>query len=62
MHPYFGDPYDFKILLTVDEETQKQRILTRPVFLQKRFFDTWIPMENRYLEAFHISDKADIVL
>ena len=62
MHPYFGDPYDLRILLTVDEETQKQRILTRPVFLQKRFFEAWIPMENRYLEAFHISGNADIVL
>lgn len=47
-HPYFGDPYDLKILLTVDEETQRQRILQRPVFLHKRFFEEWIPMENRY--------------
>ena len=50
-HPYFGDPYDLKILLTVDEETQRQRILKRPAFLHKRFFAEWIPMENRYFDA-----------
>ena len=47
-HPYFCNPYDLKILLTVDEETQRQRILERPAFLHKRFFETWIPMENKY--------------
>lgn len=47
-HPYFGDLYDLKLLLTVDEETQRQRILQRPAFLHKRFFEEWIPMENAY--------------
>ena len=50
-HLYFGDPYDLKILLTVDAETQRQRILQRPAFLHKRFFEEWIPMENRYFDA-----------
>ncbi len=50
-HPYFGDPYDMKILLTVDEDTQRLRILDRPAFLHKRFFEEWIPMENRYFSA-----------
>ena len=49
-HPYFGNPYDLKILLTVDEETQRQRILERPIFLHKRFFEEWIPMEQRYFD------------
>ena len=51
LHPYFGNPYDLKVLLTVDEETQRQRILERPTFLHKRFFEEWIPMENRYFDA-----------
>ena len=50
-HPYFGDPYDLKVLLSVDEETQRQRILERPAFVQERFFQEWIPMENRYFDA-----------
>ena len=61
-HPYFGNPYDLKILLTVDEETQRQRILGRPIFLHKRFFEEWIPMENRYFEVFRISDQSEIIL
>ena len=50
-HPYFGNPYDLKILLTIDEEIQRRRILDRPEFLHKRFFEDWIPMENRYFDA-----------
>ena len=50
-HPYFGDPYDLKILLTVDEGTQRQRILQRPEFLHKSFFELWIPMENQYFDS-----------
>ena len=61
-HPYFGNPYDLKILLTVDEETQRQRILERPAFLHKRFFEEWIPMENRYFNVLLFSDRIDITL
>ena len=61
MHPYFGEPYDLKILLTVDSETQRQRILKRPAFLQEQFFARWIPMENDYLDHFRIADRADII-
>ena len=50
-HPYFGDPYDLKIMLTVTPELQRERILQRPAFIQKRFFDEWIPMENQYFQA-----------
>ena len=52
LHPYFGDPYDLKILLTIDPQLQKERVLTRPVFLQEAFFTKWIPMENRYLASY----------
>ena len=62
LHPYFGEPYDLKILLTVDPDTQRQRVLERPAFLQERFFTLWIPLENRYLDAFRIAEKADMIL
>ena len=61
-HPYFGNPYDMKILLTVDEETQQKRILERPAFLHKRFFEEWIPMENRYFDGFAISANSHITI
>lgn len=62
LHPYFGQPYDLKILLTVEPTLQHRRILERPAFLHQRFFEEWIPMENRYMEGFQIPGKADIIL
>lgn len=62
LHPYFGDSYDLKIRLTISQELQRQRILERPVFLHRRFFEEWIPMEERYFDGFSISEKADIIL
>jgi len=62
MHPYFGEPYDLKILLTVDPELQRLRVGERPASLQEQFFARWIPMENRYLEGCRIPEKAHIIL
>lgn len=59
-HPYFGDPYDWKVFLTVTPEVQKQRIMERPAFLHQRFFNEWIPMEHAYFEGFGIRGKSDI--
>ena len=58
----FGDVYDLKIRLTIDPQLQRERILERPEFLQKRFFEEWIPMEDRYFEEFQISRKCHMVL
>ena len=62
LHPHFGDCYDLMICLTVSPEVQRQRILLRPEFLHRRFFEEWIPMENRYFETFGISEKCHLVL
>ena len=61
-HPYFGDIYDLKVFLTVSQEVRTQRINRRPPMLQKKFFDTWIPMEQRYFETFSVMKKADLVV
>ena len=60
LHPYFGDPWDLKIFLTVSPERQRERILLRPEFLHRRFFEDWIPMEQRYFEAFGIRSRCDL--
>ena len=60
-HPYFGDVYDLRIFLRVSPEVQRQRIAQRPAFLHKRFFEEWIPMENRYHKAFGIAGASDIL-
>lgn len=62
LHPYFGDCYDLGIFLTVSADRQRQRILQRPSYLHKRFFEEWIPMEQAYFTGFSIPAKADLVL
>lgn len=61
-HPFFGDAHDLKIFLTVPPQLQRQRILERPVFLHQRFFDEWIPMEQRYFDGFQIQGNCDILI
>lgn len=62
MHPHFHDPYDLHIVLTVDPDERRKRILARPAFLHDRFFNEWIPMEELYANTFHILDQADLIL
>jgi uridine kinase len=61
-HPYFGDPYDLKIFLSITPELQRERVLQRPAFLHQPFFEKWIPMENRYFKVFDIPSKSDILI
>ena len=60
LHPYFEDPYDLKLFLGVPWDVQKARILLRPAEKHRRFFEEWIPMEQRYFEAFSIAEKCDM--
>lgn len=62
LHPYFGDSHDLKVFLTVTPELQRARILERPAFLHRRFFEEWIPMEQRYFDGFRIPAKCDIII
>ena len=60
-HPYFGDAYDVKVFLDISESRRKERILQRPAFLHKRFFEAWIPMEQLYFAHFAIASHCDIL-
>ena len=61
MHPHFGNPYDLTIFLTIDPELRRQRILRRPAHLHRRFFEEWIPLEERYFAAFSIASACHFV-
>lgn len=61
-HPYFGDPYDLRVFLTVDPQLQRQRILERPAFLHDKFFRDWIPMEQQYFRAFSVAEHCHRIL
>ena len=62
LHPYFRDPYDLRVFLSVDPPVQRQRIGLREVWKQERFFREWIPMEQRYFQAFALQENCDMVL
>ena len=61
-HPYFHNPYDLTIFLTVSPELRHSRILERPAFLQEKFFNFWIPLEQAYFREFNIQEQADLIL
>lgn len=62
-HPTLAGDYDFKIFLSVKPEIQLNRIRKRNGDkMLERFKNEWIPMENRYFEAFDICGKSDYAI
>ena len=58
-HPYFGDIYQVRFFTELSAEEQRARILARNgVEKYRRFVNEWIPMENRYFEAYGIREKC----
>ena len=63
LHPDLTGAYDLKVFLTIDPDTQLQRLKARvPEAMLPRFQGEWIPMENRYFEHFKIKENSDLVL
>ncbi len=63
MHPAFGRYCDLPVFLDIDPDLQKKRILARNApAMAKRFFDEWIPLENRYFEKTETRERCDLVL
>ncbi len=63
MHPEFKKYYDYSVFLSVDKQTQKERILKRNTKeFAKRFFNEWIPLENIYFDKTDIKKRADLVI
>ena len=61
-HPSFADVFDLRVFLRVDDQERRARIVARNGEKSEMFFTRWIPLENRYFEAFGIEEKADIVI
>jgi len=63
MHPALADHYDLSVFLRQTPEIQRRRILHRNgAAAAERFFSVWIPMEDRYFEAFDTADRCDLIL
>ena len=62
MHPYLEIKYDLRIFLETGRETQRARVLERNgPRMYKRFTEEWIPMENKYFNAFDIRARSDLI-
>ncbi len=58
-HPYFGDVYQARFFVEASPEVQRKRLLARNGRERyRRFVEEWIPMENRYFEAFAIRQQC----
>lgn len=60
-HPLLRQYYDLRIFLTVDPQTQAERILVRngPEYAQV-FRDKWIPLEERYFAECDVLKHCDL--
>ena len=62
-HPYFGDPYDLRVLLKIDPAEQEARIRVRNgEKMWNMFKNRWIPLENAYFATYPIESTSDFVL
>lgn len=63
MHPELSDHYDFTVLLKVSKDLQRERIRKRnTATLAERFFNEWIPLEEKYFSHFNVEEKCDMVI
>ncbi len=63
MHPEFVKYYHFSVFLCVSDEMQKERIRNRNTLqLAKRFFNEWIPMENRYFKETSVKTRCNLCI
>ena len=62
-HPYFGNYADITVFIDIDPCTQLNRIIKRNgKEMAVIFKNKWIPLEEKYFNAFDIKKKADIIL
>lgn len=63
MHPALAGCYDLSVFLRIGAEHQRTRVLRRngPEAAQ-RFFDQWIPLEQRYFDALDPERRCDLIL
>jgi uridine kinase len=63
MHPSLDGLYDLSVFLDVDAELQRTRIEKRnSPDMAKRFFDTWIPLEQKYFSATNVKERCDFTI
>ena len=60
LNPYFGKYYDISIFLKINEQSQIERLTKRCPQMINNFINKWIPLENKYHEAYKVYENSDI--
>ena len=62
-HPDLAPYYDLRVFLDVSPEAQLARLTLRePLERLDAFLSRWIPLEEKYISALSVKDKADTVI
>ena len=63
MHTELAPYYDFSVFLSIDGDLQKKRIEKRNTpEMSARFFDTWIPLEEKYFAKMSVKERSCLVI
>ena len=62
MHPLLRKYYDYMIYLTIDPQTQQNRIYERNPEKYDDFVNRWIPLEERYFTAYCFEKICNICI
>lgn len=61
MHPELAPHYDLSVFLDVPLDERKKRIANRnSKFIAERFYNEWIPLEEKYFERMNVKERCDI--
>lgn len=62
LHSYFGDAYDLRIFMDIDEKSQAENILHRNGEKKlEEFKRLWIPKEEAYFEKFRVAQGCLVI-
>jgi uridine kinase len=62
LHPALSGYYDVKVFMDIAKDEQLQRLRKRESEDSVRMFESrWIPLEERYFEAFQVRGQCDLV-
>ncbi|MBR2481000.1 MAG: hypothetical protein IKB56_06845 [Clostridia bacterium] len=63
MHPDLAVFYDLSVFLDISYSLQRERITMRNTpFVANRYFNEWLPLENRYFKERQIKESCDLVI
>ncbi len=60
--PEFKRYYDLAVFVDIEKEIQLNRLELRNAKLINRFLTEWLPMENKYFDAFDVKNKSDYIV